>query len=204
MLQDVSNPSGGPFALFYHVGKLYKHDGGNHADGLEAFSIATRNSPGWERIDATKEESQAFIFDPEYIRNNIKEHSKRFDNASASQFVVVQIERDLSRENKEEHIAGMRVLLQDTKRGNWRACKDKEWSHTLNSLARDKDEDLVVAAAHKQVVKDLYAPHPEICGSKKRRHEPHNTESSDQPAESKKKEEEGEFTDHVVEHHEGV
>ena len=246
MLQDVSNPSGGPFSLYYHVGKLYRHDGGNHSDGLEAFSIVTRNTPGWEGPYANKEETQAFIFDPEYIRRDIGSHAHQFKDSSASQFVVVQLERDVTETKATEYIGGMRITRTGVKNGNWKACDDKEWKHTLNSLARNEDKDLVVAAAHEKMVKDLEEvskTFPEEVREKIKRgraeagerhdalallvngqeyaakcrelrvpidlkrareDEPHSTESSDRPAESKKSKEEGEFTDHVVEHHEGV
>lgn len=150
MLQRVSNDLDEPVSIFLHSGQLYYHVGAHHDRALEQFSIITRSEGA---MTAGVERTQAFIFDPDYVKGHVKGQ----DNSG---WIVVELERDVKSEFNTEESSGPAFALQriswtKISRGPWRASEKKEWKHTLDVLRRNHDEKLVVTPSHEEMIKNL-------------------------------------------------
>lgn len=181
MLQRVSNDLDEPISIFLHQNQLYYHVGGHHDRALEQFSIVTRSDGS---SSAGIERTQAFIFDPDQVSENVKRTKRASDNKG---WFVVQLEREIISEEVEEdtQLFGMRKLSwTKITRKEWRASEREEWTHTLNVLRGDHDEKLIVTPAHKQVIEDLGVEMKSIDG--KDTLVLRNSESSDRPTRKRK------------------
>lgn len=147
MLQRVSNDLNEPISMFYHDSQLYTHVGPHHDLALEQFSVVTRHQG---QTTAGEEHTQCFVFDPEQCDKFVK-------TAVNGKWFVVELVRDVAVEVQSEHSEtfGQCIAWNKCTRSSWRASTKNEWKHTLDILRSNHDEDLVVAAAHEEVVKDL-------------------------------------------------
>ena len=156
MLQRVSNDLDEPVSIFLHSGQLYYHVGAHHDRALEQFSIVTRSEG---KMAAGVETTQAFIFDPDYVRTTI-ECKGRPERKKGLGWMIVELEREVKSEAMMEETGGRAFGLSQVAwtritRGPWKASEEKEWKHTLDVLRRNHDEKLIVTPSHEQVVEHL-------------------------------------------------
>lgn len=180
MLQRVSNDLDEPVSIFLHSGQLYYCVGAHHDRALEQLSIITRSEGA---MKPGVETTQAFIFDPDYVKGI----SKGQDNNG---WIVVELERAISSENKTEETSGpafglSRISWTKITRGVWKASEEKEWKHTLDVLRRNHDEKLVVTPSHEEVIEHLERSQAALRAPAAFDFALHSSESSDRPKKRK-------------------
>lgn len=155
---------------------VYMYQGSRHDLALRQFSIVTQDDGKPFEQDGV-EETQALIFDPEYIER------EKMPTGGAG-FFIVQLERAIRVEETPYAIGHMQLSRKIVKRGEWKASDKKKWKHTLDVLRRDHDEEVIMPAAHEEVIEDLIPMSAkQSARGEKRADAPHSSESSDQPVE---------------------